>query len=168
MITEFHWLGNSGCNLWQNYGVQIGPYIATNNAFIMCDQYNGDYCGSECDYWDEYSNYYTPSHAMSNWVKNQEWYTSAWDCAFKLANGSDQNIKQIWLWAGTGDTTAIKSFCWYAWYNGWLTRRYAEIENIWICDNINPCVTCSFPNSFTIQKSYFDGLYQYISYYPGL
>ncbi len=165
MVTDFHWPANSSCVGWlTNYGAEMGPYIATNNAYVMCDQYDGDQCGSECTYWDEYSNYYNPSHVMSNWVKNQTWYTSAWDCAFKLANGSDQNINQIWLYAGTGDITAIQTFCLYAWYNGWLVRQMKQIEEIWECHLTNPCVNCIYPTTYNLTNTYYTGQIEYVSY----
>ena len=166
MLTDYHWPSPTICDGNMDWGARL-DYFQGSNYYIMCDNYGTppDICGSPCDFGDEYSNYYNPAHVISNWVLNQSVQTSNWDCCFKLANGSDQNIKQIWLWAGSGDTTAIKTFCLYAWNNGWLSRLRKEILITWKCNSPDPCQSCIWgsSNSNWIISSYiYTGNDQYV------
>ena len=165
MLTDYHWPTKTLCTDWFNWGAQLGLYQGIN-YYIMCDEFGGDICGSPCDYWDEYSNYYNPTHVFSNWLDNVNAHYSLWDCCFKLANGTDQNINQIWLWAGNGDLTALQHFCECAWENGWLLRLEKQILVIWKCSDPEGCFSCSWPNSGTwyIYDSYYTGVQEYVAY----
>ncbi len=163
LLTDFNWPEKTACAKWYNWGAQLGLYQGSN-YYVMCDTYAADACGSPCDYWNEYTNYYSPAHVFSNWLDNVLAHWGYWDCCFKLANGTDQNINQIWLWAGTGDLTALQSFCTDAWENGWLLRQEKQIEIIWKCDTSNPCTNCIWPYGiWYISDSYYTGRVQYVA-----
>ena len=167
MLSDFHWPGKTLCTAYEDWGAKMEGYCG-DNYYITCDNYGlgTETCGKPCEYWDEYTNYYGSWHVVSNYVYNQSVQSSNWDCCFKLANGTDQNIKQIWLWAGTGDLAALQTFCMYAWYNGWLLRQEKETEIIWKCNSYNPCTTCVWPSggSWYVEEILYTGRVSYVPY----
>ncbi len=168
MLTDYNWPSEACCNFWaKDAGLWLAQYQGSN-YYMMCDKYDGTCCGSPCDYWDEFSNYYNPAHVISNWAKNQMWQTSNWDCCFKLANGSDQNIVQIWLYADSvGDISSVQTFCGYAWQNGWLLRLQKQIEIIWKCDDPQPCTNCDWYNNkgnWYVYDTFYTGQQRYAGY----
>ncbi len=165
LLTDYNWPAAEPCDGGKSAGLWLTMYMSNNNTYIMCDAYNGGLCGSECDFWDEYSHYYNPI-PFSNWLMNEMVQTSNWDCAFKLANGSDQNINQIWLYAcNDGDITSVQTFCGYAWQNGWLLRQEKQIEFEWKCDSPDPCTNCVWPyGTWYLYDSYYTGQEQYVGY----
>lgn len=156
LLTDYNWPAAEVCDGGRSAGLFLTLYMSNNNTYIMCDQYDGDLCGSECDYWDEYSHYYNPI-PFSNWLMNELIQSSNWSCAFNLANGSDQNINQIWLFAdGDGDLTSLQTFCGYAWQYGWLVRQEGRLVEVWQ----NTDGTCNWETgNWTLISSH------YISYY---
>ena len=165
MITDYNWPTECCCNFWSKDAGAYLAYYQGVNYYMMCDQYGGNCCGSPCDFWDEYTNYYSPSHVISNWLDNVSAHYGLWDCCFKLANGSDQNINQIWLCAGNGDLGALQQFCYCAWSNGWLLQREDYIETVWECTT-QPCTNCSFPTkgNWIVENVIDTGQYQYVGF----
>jgi hypothetical protein len=154
MLTDYHWPEKTLCTDWYNWGQQLGNYEGSD-YYIMCDNYGTppDPCGDPCDFWNEYISYYNPAYVFSNWVMNQSAQSSNWDCCFKLANGSDQNINQIWLYAGTGDVTAIQLFVGYAWSDGWLLQFQKQKVNVLI----NTSNDCDPDGPWAINQTWYTG-----------
>ena len=160
MITDYNWPNEGCCNGWSKDAGAYLAYYQGVNYYMMCDQYTGNCCGSDCDFWDKFTQYYGAGHVISNWLENVSNQSNDWDCCFKLANGSDQNIKQIWLWAGAGDLTALQNFCGYAWMNGWLLKL--QRQKVYILENTSG--DCSEEGPWVTVKSYYTGQIRWVSY----
>ncbi len=161
------------------YGQIYGPLInSANNLYIMCDEYHGNCLGTVEDYWGEFHDYYTSPKNPTDWLNvvdnngtggghntcNSENSTSWYDL-IHFADGS-LGMNTIWLYAeNTGDEQAIASFCYAAWYEGWLLRQQKQILTVWKCST-SPCTSCSYPNSgaWYILESYYTEVSRYVPY----
>jgi type 1 fimbria pilin len=150
---------------------------STSNSYMMCDEYHGNCCGSVDDFWTRFRNYYGSNRCISNWVhlvinngngsvtcgtgNANSWYDL-------LGDANENGVNKIWLYAlSTGNEDAINNFCSSAWRRSWLSRLARELVVIWKCDTPNPCIGCNWANNkgpWHIQQSYYDGIYQWLSY----
>jgi hypothetical protein len=153
ILTDYNWPDEASCNLWSYDAGAWLAYYQGVNYYIMCDDYAGNSCGSVVDFWQEYSGYYSPSHVISGILDNVSYHESTWDGCFQLANNSVPNYTQVWLWAGTGDVSAIQLFVGDAWSEGWLQQFQTGMTSIYI----NTSTDCNPNGPWSIVKSYSAG-----------
>ncbi len=171
LLSDYKWPENELCNFFVGNGQAMWYLMQYSNTYIMCDQYNGDFCGNAHDYWNEYKAYYgIPNKNFTNWISLGSSYTSDWGDLLNVAMAWSAYgaMNPLWIYGSNNnvDESRINQFCSTAWQTGWLLRLAKEYEIIWKCESPSPCTNCDWFNHegswYIIGKYYLDQ--QYFAY----
>ena len=135
------------------YNPYLGPpldllYVVnhTSNAYIQCDQYDGDQRGLWTGFHQSIGD-----RNPSDWVNTVRDGVSEFNQLFAKAN--NLNLKSLWLYTRDGNHDAIGDFSDYAWQNGFLRRFDHLYRYYWHCYFPgDPCYCQSHPEEWHLVR----------------
>jgi hypothetical protein len=164
LFTDYYWPDiNLPCYFTSGNKHSIWNYYLNKpNVFIMCDQYDGNWCGDASSFWQKYKSVYgVPFRNFSNWITLDSDNINDWKDLLNLASSFGMNLLWIYGLDKNVDESRISEFCSNAWQEGWLLRLEKNLVVVYKCTN----PYCHWPDKgeWAIYSAYYADQ-QYVPY----
>jgi hypothetical protein len=164
IFSDYWWPEtNLLCYGHEGDGNTIQTYWFPNDRIrIMCDQYDGNGCGTAPDFWDEYKSYYGYGRNLTDWETLEPGHVNYWTSYLNFMSNTYR--VNAWLYANDGGVTEsiLNDFCNTAWQTGWLLRLERFVTVFYKCTG--DCTVCNWPAGTWTSYAWNYGASQWVHY----